>query len=62
MKATDAWNKFMKSGNVEDYLNYRREIENSDSIFNPNENNIFEANNEKSAKRYRDPRSGLWGK
>lgn len=63
MKATEAWNKFMKSGNIEDYLNYRREIEGSNNILSSDQkNNIFGASDEKSIERYHNSRGGLWRK
>lgn len=63
MKATEAWNKFMKSGNIEDYLNYRREIEGSNNILSSDQkNNIFGARDEKSIERYHNSRGGLWRK
>lgn len=62
MKATEAWNKFMKSGNIEDYLNYRREIEGSNNILSSDQKNIFGASDEKSIERYHNSRGGLWRK
>ncbi len=69
MKRGEAWLKFMESGNIEDYLAYRAEIEGrpsdiSNAVANINNgvNKGFGVSNESTNKWFNNSGNGLWRK
>lgn len=60
--AVDAWDRFTKSGDVRDYLEYRKKMAESSGVIGSGRADIFGARNEESVEGNNNPRDGLWGK